>query len=39
MMIAATLIVFDQLNFMRKGDLDYKKEQLLVVKALSAFTD
>lgn len=39
MLIAATLIVFAQLNFMRKGDLGYKKDQLLVLKISSAFTD
>jgi putative ABC transport system permease protein len=39
MLIAATLIVFAQLNFMRKGDLGYKKDQLLVIRISSAFTD
>ncbi|MCC6288080.1 MAG: ABC transporter permease [Chitinophagaceae bacterium] len=38
-LIAATLVVFAQLNFMRKGDLGYNKNQLLVVKMSSAFTD
>ncbi|MEO6845128.1 MAG: ABC transporter permease, partial [Ginsengibacter sp.] len=38
-LIAATLVVFAQLNFMRKGDLGYKKDQILVVKITSAFTD
>lgn len=32
-LIAATFIVFKQLNFMREGNLGYKKEQVLVVKA------
>lgn len=39
MLIAATLVVFAQLNFMRKGDLGYKKDQVMVVKIASAFTD
>ena len=38
-LIAATLVVFAQLNFMRTGDLGYNKNQLLVVKISSAFTD
>lgn len=38
-LIAATLVIFAQLNFMRKGNLGYKKDQLLVVKIMSAFTD
>ncbi len=33
LLIAATLIVFNQLRFMRNSDLGYKKEQRLVVKS------
>ncbi|MBX3238591.1 MAG: ABC transporter permease [Chitinophagaceae bacterium] len=32
-MIAATLIVFIQLRFMRNGDLGYAKDQMMVIKA------
>lgn len=32
-LIAATFIVFSQLRFMRNGNLGYKKDQVLVVKA------
>ena len=32
-LIAATIIVYQQLRFMRNRDLGYKKEQLLIVKA------
>jgi putative ABC transport system permease protein len=32
MLIAATLVVFNQLNFMRRGDLGYKTDQTLVIK-------
>lgn len=33
MLIAATLIVFKQLSFMRTANLGYKKDQVLVIKA------
>ncbi len=36
-LIAATIIVFNQLNFMRNGNLGYKKEQILVVKSPAIF--
>ncbi|MFT3705392.1 MAG: ABC transporter permease [Agriterribacter sp.] len=32
-LIAATFIVFKQLSFMRNGNLGYKKDQVLIVKA------
>ena len=32
-LISATLIVFKQFNFMRNGNLGYKKDQVLVVKS------
>jgi putative ABC transport system permease protein len=32
MLIAATLVVFNQLNFMRSGDLGYNTNQTLVIK-------
>jgi putative ABC transport system permease protein len=32
-LIAATIIIYKQLGFMRNGDLGYQKEQILVVKA------
>ncbi|MBX2923396.1 MAG: ABC transporter permease [Chitinophagaceae bacterium] len=32
-LIAATLIVFNQLNYMRNADLGYKKDQVLVIKS------
>lgn len=32
MLIAATMVVFNQLNFMRSGDLGYKTKQTLVIK-------
>lgn len=32
-LIAATIIVFAQLNYMRNGDLGYKKDQVLVIKS------
>jgi putative ABC transport system permease protein len=38
MLIAATLVVFNQLNFMRRGDLGYKTDQTLVIK-LPAISD
>lgn len=37
MLIAATLIVFHQLNFMRNGNLGYKKNQVLVIKSPAIF--
>ncbi|PVD50664.1 ABC transporter permease [Terrimonas sp.] len=37
MLIAATLVVFSQLNFMRKGDLGYKTSQTLVIKLPTGF--
>lgn len=37
MLIAATLVVFDQLNFMRSGDLGYKTNQTLVIKLPAMF--
>ena len=37
MLIAATLIVFNQLNFMRDGNLGYKKDQILVIKSPAIF--
>jgi putative ABC transport system permease protein len=32
-LIAATIIIYRQLGFMRNGDLGYQKEQLLIIKA------
>ncbi|MBD2751590.1 ABC transporter permease [Spirosoma validum] len=37
-LIAATVIVFQQFHFMRNGNLGYKKDQVLIVKA-PAITD
>ncbi len=36
-LIAATIIVFSQVNFMRNGKLGYKKEQVLIVKSPAIF--
>ncbi|MBX3238594.1 MAG: ABC transporter permease [Chitinophagaceae bacterium] len=38
MLIAATLVVFIQLRFMRNGDLGYTKDQVMIIKA-PAVTD
>lgn len=38
MLIAATVIVVQQFNFMRNGSLGYKKDQVLIIKA-PAITD
>ncbi|MGN6493735.1 MAG: ABC transporter permease [Agriterribacter sp.] len=36
-LIAATIIVFTQLSFMRNGNLGYKKDQVLVIKSPAIF--
>ncbi|HEX5026584.1 MAG TPA: ABC transporter permease [Agriterribacter sp.] len=36
-LIAATIIVFNQLNFMRNGNLGYKNDQVLVIKSPAIF--
>jgi putative ABC transport system permease protein len=37
MLIAATLVVFNQLNFMRRGDLGYNTNQTLVIRLPALF--